>query len=52
MRDRLQVSAGAEVTLIEGDSGVFEITKGDQLVFSKKALNRFPEDSEVDALLV
>jgi selT/selW/selH-like putative selenoprotein len=30
---------------------VFEITIDGRLVFSKKQLGRFPEDSEVDALL-
>ncbi len=44
-------SPTAEVTLIEGSGGVFEITRDGQLVFSKKALNRFPEDSELDALI-
>lgn len=46
------VSADTEVTLIEGSGGVFEIVRDGELVFSKKALNRFPENSEIDALLV
>jgi selT/selW/selH-like putative selenoprotein len=41
---------GAEVELIKGSNGVFEITVDGRLAFSKKQLGRFPEDSEVDAL--
>ena len=39
-----------EVELVKGVAGVFEITIGGKLVFSKKQLGRFPEDSEIDAL--
>ena len=42
---------GSEVTLIEGSGGAFEITRDDELVFSKKSINRFPEDSEVENML-
>lgn len=45
------VSGQAEVTLIEGAGGAFEIERNGEAVFSKKALNRFPEDHELDALL-
>ena len=41
---------GAEVELVKGTSGVFEVTIDDKLVFSKKQLGRFPEDAEIDAL--
>lgn len=44
-------SSTNQVTLIEGKGGAFEITRNNELVFSKRSLNRFPEDSEVDALL-
>ena len=40
-----------EVELIKGVAGVFEITIDGKLVFSKKQLGRFPEDSEIDALV-
>ena len=40
-----------EVELVKGVAGVFEITVGGQLVFSKKQLGRFPEDAEIDALV-
>jgi len=39
-----------EVTLIEGGGGVFEIVCDGELLFSKKALNRFPTDEELDSL--
>ena len=51
MRDRLLSVSGAEVELIEGDGGVFEITRDGDLVFSKKKLNRVPEDQEIDSII-
>ena len=38
---------GATVGLIEGKDGVFEVTVDGDLVFSKRALGRFPEEAEV-----
>ncbi len=35
-----------EVTLTRGSGGVFEVTVDGNLVFSKKAEGRFPEDQE------
>ncbi len=43
--------AGAEVELIEGAGGVFEIMRNEELLFSKRKLNRFPDDKEVDAII-
>jgi selT/selW/selH-like putative selenoprotein len=37
--------------LIEGSGGAFEVTKDGDLIFSKMALDRFPEDDEVIKLL-
>jgi selT/selW/selH-like putative selenoprotein len=40
-----------EAELIASGGGVFEVVVDDELVFSKKARNRFPEDDEIfDAL--
>lgn len=39
------------ITLIPSSGGVFEITLGDELIFSKKKLERFPEENEVEATL-
>ena len=38
---------GADVELIPGVGGVFEITVDGQLKFSKKQTGRFPTDEEV-----
>jgi selT/selW/selH-like putative selenoprotein len=46
----LEEKYGAEVELVKGVAGVFEITVDGKLAFSKKQLGRFPEDAEVDAL--
>ena len=40
---------GAEVELVPGVGGVFEITVDGQLKFSKKQTGRFPTDDEVVA---
>ena len=37
--------------LIEGKGGVFEVTAGKKLIFSKKATGRFPENEEILAAL-
>jgi len=49
--ERFESRAGAEVELVPGSGGVFEITVDGRLAFSKKALGRFPEDAEVTALI-
>lgn len=36
---------------MKGFGGVFEVTLDDQLVFSKKALGRFPLPGEVESVL-
>jgi selenoprotein W-related protein len=36
------------ITLIPSSGGVFEVTLGDRLLFSKKQTGRFPEEGEVD----
>jgi selT/selW/selH-like putative selenoprotein len=41
---------GAEVELVPGVGGVFEITVDGQPAFSKKETGRFPSDEEIDAL--
>jgi len=43
----LEHEFGAKVGLIEGKDGVFEVTVDGNLVFSKRALGRFPDDGEV-----
>ncbi len=37
--------------MLPSGGGVYEITVDDALVFSKKALGRFPEDGEIVRLI-
>jgi selT/selW/selH-like putative selenoprotein len=46
----LEQRYGAEVELVPGVGGVFEITVDGQLKFSKKQTGRFPTDDEVMAV--
>lgn len=39
------------VSLIPSSGGVFEITFNDELIFSKKELNRFPNENEVEEII-
>ena len=50
-RRRLTEKAGAEVELVKGHGGVFEITVDGALKFSKKAAGRFPSEAELDAVV-
>jgi selenoprotein W-related protein len=36
-----------ELSLVPSTGGVFEVTVNDKLIFSKKALERFPEEGEI-----
>jgi selT/selW/selH-like putative selenoprotein len=45
----LEEKYGAEVELVPGVGGVFEITVDGSLKFSKKQTGRFPTDDEVVA---
>ena len=42
----------ANILLISSGGGVFEISLNGNLIFSKKALNRFPEDGEIKKLVM
>ena len=42
----------ADISLISSGGGVFEIYLNGNLIFSKKALNRFPEDGEIKKLVM
>jgi selenoprotein W-related protein len=37
----------AQIELIEGSGGIFEVAKDGQLIFSKKQVGRFPELNEI-----
>lgn len=47
----IQKDLGIEPELIKGDRGVFDVEKDGELVYSKHQSGRFPEPSEVVALL-
>lgn len=38
----------AEFTLVPSSGGVFEITLNDEVIFSKKELDRYPDKFEVE----
>jgi selT/selW/selH-like putative selenoprotein len=38
---------GVSAELIESGGGVFEVRKDGKLIFSKKAIGRFPEEKEI-----
>jgi len=42
---------GVEPELISSGGGVFEVTKDGELIFSKKAVGRFPTTEEIFKLL-
>ncbi|NQV58979.1 MAG: SelT/SelW/SelH family protein [Alphaproteobacteria bacterium] len=46
----MQNRFGADVILTASGGGKFEITVDGRLVYSKKAMGRFPTDEELDAL--
>lgn len=50
MSDRLSRIDGAEIELVKGSGGVFEITLDGEIVYSKKTTGRFPAWKEVEAI--
>ena len=44
-------NAISQLTLIPSDGGVFDVSKNDHLIFSKKKEGRFPEFDEIFTLL-
>ncbi len=40
-----------ELILLPSGGGVYEITKNGELIFSKKKLDRFPDDGEIIELI-
>jgi selenoprotein W-related protein len=47
----LQKGFGVDCQIIESSGGVFEISVDGKLIFSKKSLDRFPEDGEIAELI-
>ena len=51
MGKQLEEELGAEIGLISGSGGVFEVYADGNMIFSKKKLNRFPNEGEIISLL-
>jgi predicted Rdx family selenoprotein len=47
----IESKLGLSPTLVRSHGGVFEVTFGEDLVFSKRGLGRFPEPGEVEGEL-
>lgn len=47
MAATIKKELGIEATLIRSAGGVFEVVADGKLLFSKKELRRFPQDSEI-----
>lgn len=41
----------AMVSLIPSTGGVFEVKLNDEIIFSKKELNRYPEENEIEEII-
>lgn len=41
----------SEVTLYPSSGGVFEVTLNEELIFSKKKLDRYPEKDEIEEII-
>lgn len=42
----------ATLSIIPSTGGVFEVKFNDELIFSKKELDRFPNDGEVESIVI
>lgn len=51
MAAELEKELGAEVTLIKGSGGVFDVEADGRLVYSKARTGRFPDPGEVPAVV-
>ena len=51
LRESIERQFGIKAELIKGMGGVFEVSVNDNLLFSKKELNRFPNENEVEDLI-
>ena len=51
MAAEIETTTGTQVELIRGESGIFDVVANGELLFSKHAQNRFPENAEILELL-
>jgi len=51
MGDELKKSLGAEIELIAGANGIYDVMVDDKMVFSKFDQGRFPQTDEIISLI-
>ncbi len=51
MAAELKEKFGADVELIRGDNGIFDVEVDGKLIFSKYEKGRFPNPGEIEALI-
>jgi selT/selW/selH-like putative selenoprotein len=51
LAEQIEKKFGIQPRLIRSHGGVFEVTVGNDLIFSKKKTGRFPEPGEVETAL-
>ena len=51
MGDELKKNLGADIELIAGSNGIFDITVDGRMIFSKFKQGRFPQADEVISLI-
>jgi len=51
LREEIQNKFSADVEILEGSGGVFEVELNGDSIFSKKKLGRFPNENEVIDLI-
>lgn len=51
MGEELKEKIGAEVELIAGSDGIYDVTLDSKIIFSKFAKGRFPETKEIISLI-
>ena len=51
MGDELKKNLGADIELVAGSNGIFDITVDGRIIFSKFKQGRFPQADEVISLI-
>jgi selT/selW/selH-like putative selenoprotein len=51
MGDELKKNLGADIELVAGSNGIFDITVDGRIIFSKFEQGRFPQADEVISLI-
>ena len=47
LAEKLEQSFQSTVDLVKGSNGIFEVQKGDKLVYSKKITGEFPDEEKL-----